>query len=398
MQDDPTITLWTVGVQLGTSTLLACFFFVLLRAHNLDAIRVWWTAWVAEATAIAAGFTLLVVDFPVPGQRGSGVGRLLLFTFLAAKLSHALLALRGARMLSADGDALDHRILPPISVACVIALVLTLAAPEPRFTMPILWSLVAFAMLRGGLAALRWPASSETPLLGWTLVGAGVLYLLHVPPTTPYLWGAPSLFPWIDYTSVVDAASDMLIALAILVSLEQANSERLREANRRLEASREKLRQLVDLDPLTGLRNRRGLRQVLDHVAVIGGTLIVLDIDDFKRINDRHGHVAGDHCLIAVARLLERSFRNQDALFRWGGDEFLIVAPQLSRRGAEERLRMVNQALARGELGAPVGTSASVGVAVVAAGEDAGAVLREADAAMYQRKRAMGVGSSHAMD
>lgn len=387
--DDPTIMLWTLGVQLGTSTLLACFFFVLLRAQRLDAIRVWFAAWVAEALAIAAGLTLLVIDFPIVGQPLSLGGRGLLAAFLAAKLCHALLTLRGARLLSADGEALDHRLGPPILVASGLGTLLAVAAPDARFALPVLWTLVAFAILRGGLAALRWPASSETPVLGWTLVGAGILYLLHVVPTAPYLWRGPPLFSWIDYSSVIDAAADMLIALAILVSLEQANSERLREANRRLESSREKLRQLVDLDPLTGLRNRRGLREVLDFVSATGGTLIFLDVDDFKRINDRYGHVAGDHCLIAVARVLERSFRTHDAIFRWGGDEFLVVAPELPRSGAEQRLKAVSAALARADLGAPCPTSVSVGVAVVAAGEDAGPVLRQADAAMYERKRAV---------
>lgn len=388
-QDAATIVFWTVGVQLGTSTLLACFFFVLLRAQRLDAIRVWLAAWIAEATGIAAGVLLLAVDFPAVGQPLSVLGRSMLAVFLGAKLSYALLALRGARLLSADGETLDHRVVPPILVGAGLGAALGAVVPNARFVMPIVWTLVAFALLRGGLAVLRWPASSELPLLGWTLIGASFLYLLHVPPTLPFLWDDPPLFAWVDYMSVVDAAVDMLIALAILVTLEQAGSQRLREANRRLEMSREKLSQLVDLDPLTGLRNRRGLRSVLDRVSASGGTLMFLDIDDFKRINDRHGHLAGDRCLVAVARVLEASFRARDVIFRWGGDEFLVVAPELPRRHAESRLAKVNQALAQGDHETPCATHVSAGVAVVAPGEDAGQVVREADSAMYERKRAL---------
>lgn len=393
-QDSPVIMSWTLGVQLGAATLLALFFLVLLRTQRLEALRVWCAAWIAEALAIGAAFSLIIVEYPVPGQPLSAIGRGLLLIMLSAKLSHAFLALRGALLLSADGEALPTQIGPPIVLGTLCGTLLASAAPDARFTLPILWLVVAFAYLRGAARVLRWPASSEPPLLGWTLAGVGVLFLLHVPPTAPYLWASGPLFQWMDYSSVLDAAADTLLALAILVSLEQSHSERLREANRRLEASREKLRQLVDLDPLTGLRNRRGLRQVLDRLSAAGGTLVFLDVDNFKRINDRYGHVAGDHCLMAVARVLARSFRTRDALFRWGGDEFLVVAPELTPTAAESRLVEVSRALAAAEEGAPCSCSVSVGASEVSPGQDAGLVMREADRAMYERKRAAEIHAS----
>ncbi len=84
-------------------------------------------------------------------------------------------------------------------------------------------------------------------------------------------------------------------------------------------------------DPLTGILNRRGFeiraKQIFADQATLdkGMCLLMLDIDHFKKINDTHGHIIGDEVLILVARLLEKSFRQSDLLYRFGGEEFIAI-------------------------------------------------------------------------
>ncbi len=105
---------------------------------------------------------------------------------------------------------------------------------------------------------------------------------------------------------------------------------RARDATRRLRHSEALLRVQSERDPLTGLANRRHFREVLaTQGACFQGALMLVDIDHFKRINDEFGHPAGDAVLVEVARRLDSSVRAGDLVCRWGGEEFLIYAPDL---------------------------------------------------------------------
>jgi len=110
-----------------------------------------------------------------------------------------------------------------------------------------------------------------------------------------------------------------------------------------------RLHQLADTDPLTGLLNRRGFREhferELSRSSRYGRALacIVVDIDFFKRINDTHGHAAGDATLMRIAEILSRQCRPSDVVCRYGGEEFCLLVPETSELGAAmlaERMRM----------------------------------------------------------
>jgi diguanylate cyclase (GGDEF)-like protein len=103
---------------------------------------------------------------------------------------------------------------------------------------------------------------------------------------------------------------------------------RVRRTNHLLSNSNEQLKVQSERDPLTGLANRRHFQAVMRQVAADGklsGAVYLIDIDHFKRINDQHGHSAGDAVLIEVARRLRDTLREQDLIVRWGGEEFLVV-------------------------------------------------------------------------
>ena len=175
-----------------------------------------------------------------------------------------------------------------------------------------------------------------------------------------------------------------------------------------LRAANAALLRLVDMDGLTGIANRRHLdRKLAEEISRCGRnhvplSVVLLDIDHFKRFNDSHGHLAGDECLKQVARVLERELlRPSDLAARYGGEEFCVVLPETDCAGAlqvAERMRAGVAALkltVAGDTGvapdatAPeVGATASFGVAaaVPSARTTAQSLLAAADAALYRAK------------
>ena len=123
---------------------------------------------------------------------------------------------------------------------------------------------------------------------------------------------------------------------------------RVRDTGRRLEASRQRLQAQSERDPLTDLSNRRHFQAVMAQTCGIDGfegVLLLVDIDHFKRINDQHGHAVGDQVLLEVARRLNESVRSGDLVVRWGGEEFLILAPHAPPERADQLAARVLQAL-----------------------------------------------------
>jgi diguanylate cyclase (GGDEF)-like protein len=160
------------------------------------------------------------------------------------------------------------------------------------------------------------------------------------------------------------------------------------------------LRHLADHDPLTGLLNRRALeREVQDHMARADrygpeGALLLVDMDNFKMVNDTLGHVAGDDLMVRVARRLRGCLRDSDVLARLGGDEFAVLLPQANLASARMVARKLCEAVrSEGQQTPGVGPSpvtASVGGAPVA-GPDGSVLTAEqlvhaADRAMYRAK------------
>jgi diguanylate cyclase (GGDEF)-like protein len=152
------------------------------------------------------------------------------------------------------------------------------------------------------------------------------------------------------------------------------------------------VKQEAALDPLTGIANRRSFEQsVREALQAPQRELIVavLDLDDFKLVNDRGGHEAGDAVLQAVAQTLRRSVRRNDIVARIGGDEFALLGMAATMREAEPRIRSIIAelgALPTG-LAAPAVISASCGLAEYCAGDTLESLMRRADQALYDAKR-----------
>ncbi|MGC1328770.1 MULTISPECIES: GGDEF domain-containing protein [unclassified Pseudomonas] len=193
----------------------------------------------------------------------------------------------------------------------------------------------------------------------------------------------------------------VLVWLCLYASYVQASRQRMRQRRYALQAHQETLRgmmrQLEDLvatDELTGLYNRRhflGLagRELLSMGGGSQHGLALIDLDHFKRINDVHGHAAGDQVLQMFAQVAGACLREGDVLARYGGEEFVLLLPEATTERLElccERLRL---AFATAELeGLEVpGLSLSVGMTLLLEGDDLDDALHRADQALYRAKR-----------
>jgi diguanylate cyclase (GGDEF)-like protein len=164
----------------------------------------------------------------------------------------------------------------------------------------------------------------------------------------------------------------------------------------RIAALVEESQRLATVDPLTGLMNRRafiaGAQREVARAQRYGSplSLLLLDIDHFKAINDRRGHPSGDAVLTAMGHLLVRSIRTVDIASRWGGEEFLVALPSTDSSGAlivAERMRAaIAEEKVKDTAGELIPVTASVGLAVYEAGEGLDSLIDRADRAMYAAK------------
>ncbi len=169
--------------------------------------------------------------------------------------------------------------------------------------------------------------------------------------------------------------------------VEQANQELLR--------ARDKLELMANMDPLTEALNRHAFHSLLrspedgSEPSMTSGSVAVLDIDNLKPINDTWGHSAGDKAIRAVARAMRSLIRADDMLFRWGGDEFLVLMFKMPKEDADKRIEKLNQILQESGdrwTGIPVAVKVSHGVAGFDSLKQLGHAIETADKAMYAKR------------
>jgi diguanylate cyclase (GGDEF)-like protein len=180
-------------------------------------------------------------------------------------------------------------------------------------------------------------------------------------------------------------------------ALEEAN-ERLREHVREIERLQGELREQANSDALTGLYNRRHLDEMLPRILERAGrgglpvSAILIDLDHFKAVNDRHGHEAGDALLEEIGRQLAVRTRPEDIACRYGGEEFALILPHTPLAVALERaesIRAAFRAVRIAEIAADPPPTLSAGIAVFPEhGITQDALLRAADRALYCAKEA----------
>lgn len=307
--------------------------------------------WGRIATAVSVVFAALFLDRFADLRRHVPGSRRLLLGYAGAIAAVAALGLTPVDSANALGRALINPLL--------------------ILGGPLLLCLGALAARRGsryaGFFLLGW-----TPLLVVTVFGSLQLY------------GFAPAWTWSDEAALGAGALEALVL-----------SLGLADRSLALRRDRDNARRLADIDELTGLYNRRAWTvrllalQELRH----GGqtfSVLFLDLDLFKELNDRFGHEAGDSALRVLARVMREELREQDIIGRYGGEEFVVALPGADRAHAmrvAERIRQRLQDLATADPAHAMRT-VSIGVATLHTDEDTTTLLKRADEAMYAAKAA----------
>lgn len=168
----------------------------------------------------------------------------------------------------------------------------------------------------------------------------------------------------------------------------QAVEKELIAIHDKLECQSQELEIIAHSDPLTGIFNRRGIRSAIESAMSEREdektfSLIMLDVDHFKHINDEHGHSYGDDVLCDLVTIVNQELRSNDVLARWGGEEFMILCPETSLEKATTLAEQLRTKIAGGNFG----YTCSLGISEATPNEDFSSALERADLALYQAKR-----------
>jgi diguanylate cyclase (GGDEF)-like protein len=211
---------------------------------------------------------------------------------------------------------------------------------------------------------------------------AGILIYLHR-QGNPTVWTS-----YLRYETYYDFTLHCVLAFAAMAMWSESQIDRIRDLVGELDHMRRESKQTIDLDRLTGLLNQAALARRVEHAGEFDGVVAVCDMDNFKDINDRFGHLMGDEILRNIGNLLQASIRHEDEAFRWGGDEFVILFHNQNADIAAKRMAEIAGRLrefrVRGFGVTPI--SFSWGTAD-ARGKALREALDRADKAMYALKR-----------
>ena len=364
-----------------TSGLMALSLAVTSRQGQCDGLRLWAAALACESLA----WTLGTLRESIPQIWSVLLINLFISTAQAIKL--------GAVYEYRDLPWPRWRSLLPVLAMLLVLIVLPAEDFRGRLIYGSLVYIVQFAMLA---RALRFERAARSGAW-WLIYGATLAVLPILALRIAFAWHSPAnIEP--QLTQSPSSAQVMVFVSLIALNLLGALGFILLGKER---AERE-IRKLAMVDGLTGILNRRAFMDRAEQ-ELAGAlrnrqplSLLMFDIDHFKRINDEYGHAAGDMVLVEISRLLAQRLRKQDSFGRYGGEEFCILLPATEESGARALAENLRQAvevrqLVAGEASISVTISIGIGVCQTFCADchvDFNRILKDADRALYQSKAA----------
>ena len=365
-------------VQMGVVLVLLLFFFTGWLTVKRFLMKIWALAWLLDFLALAsvAASTFFLY--------GGFINRLLYFLYSILKTSFLSLLILGVLLVLGyqEFDRFKKYYLG-LSLVFTGIYLWVIFAFSPAHLQGVVDIAIGLMSLVTGLKVLgKRIELYPIKLLSSGLIFYGAIFLHHGFLILPLFWGRKPP-RYMGHISFVDAIVELVLGVFIFLSYQIYSLRKVKLMNLQLEENQRKLRSLVDVDPLTGLYNRRKLREYA--LGLQWGILAFIDIDDFKQINDRWGHEVGDEYLKAMAEVLKSSFRSE-GLFRIGGDEFLIVSFQEDKESFQGRIEEMRSRLRRIRA-LPSPLRISVGISEFGKDKSFSQALHEADLSMYSEKR-----------
>jgi diguanylate cyclase (GGDEF)-like protein len=350
----------------------------------------------ASIAVIGYRYFLHPSAFSATPQSGGGL-RVFDFLYQSGKLLHFALLATGTAVYVGSPVA-RRRLLMLVPLGVLYALISVLLTD--RLNAVVMWqapvasALLAFAAVRiGSLPPSRNGLGSQ--LCAGVLAIMSVLWLLYFFAfgAVAGAGGSDTIFVefLVRYNAWIDIFMAMLLGLGMVVVLMEDVKREVDDANAELGVAHNNLRRAALYDTVTGSLNRRAFAEGVGlEMARAGyGAVMMFDLDDLKRINDTYGHSAGDALLCHLTDALRAELRPSDKLYRWGGDEFLLVLPGADEARANARIREILGRSAVLHLGPErdeLRLAVSMGSAPYTSAEQLQSAIDLADAMMYREK------------
>jgi diguanylate cyclase len=275
----------------------------------------------------------------------------------------------------------------------------------PQMTVSIIPALWVMYFLDDGQARAIFMLIIAIPLI-YGILALNTRQFIKVGVAFFLFYSILNLSLWLTKPQVLNWPLEFIQAIAYILAIASSSiiggfiyglRIKLRERNRELKEAVARIEELVNTDSLTGVFNRRRLFEVLSQEANRYSraqgpfSVCIMDIDYFKQVNDVHGHQAGDTILRELARNVSVNLRNIDCFGRYGGEEFLLVLPQTTLKGAAikaERVRQQVESLCFSDISENLKVTVSIGVAEYRLNEDVDETLARADKRLYMAKDA----------
>ncbi|HYW42206.1 MAG TPA: GGDEF domain-containing protein [Bryobacteraceae bacterium] len=375
---NPDITAFYVQ-EIG-AVLFAMVFFFLYRQSRVIYFGLWSIAWVLRFLAVIFGFELL---------RTLHMGWLAPYATFEFAFVIVLISAARAGFVS---DVRDWRTvlrliaILPVFVALVYAIGRIAGMEAYHMSHALVLGFVYFY----NFVTLRRHHGLGRRIFRFSLLLLAAVFLEHA-IFLVYLYHtgrAPLWALYLHNETYYDFALHCVLVFAAMAMWSESQMDRITELGTEVDNLRRDIRQSIDLDRLTGLLNQTALARRIEEPSEFAGVVAVCDMDNFKDVNDRFGHLVGDEILRHIGNLLQGSIRHEDQAFRWGGDEFVILFQNQRADVARKRMTVLSDRLrtfrVRGHGVLPISFSWGTAEAYGRPLRDA---LDEADRDMYVLKR-----------
>jgi diguanylate cyclase (GGDEF)-like protein len=357
-----------VTFQAIGTLLLALVLGQIARTFGWRYVRQWAWAWGAMFVAIVAVRIYISTARPWPWW----------LAYLLAQWLFLVLLFAGCRELVNDPLPLKaFRNASPLIVA--LAILVVVAAPDFAALFMFEATIVGIVIFTCYLVLGR----IKQHTVAWHMVRLplallAILYFGYVPLYALQRRGV--VIPYLDSSSLVDLLAAVLLGYGMVLVAAEGAHRQLTDVVAALQIARDQLDIKANTDPLTAALSRHAFHAMSKDMS---GVVMMVDVDRLKAINDMEGHAAGDEAIRTVANAIRTRIRADDLLFRWGGDEFLVVMPQSPLELVEQRFASLD-----GGITTPHGKTLTVswGASAFPSADKLDDAIREADRLMYERK------------